>query len=195
MDMDEHVREIERRAEQAKGSRSCGSCNACCTIMAVGELHKPQRTKCCHLAERCTIYADRPASCRTFYCEWLVGDKLSSDERMRPDSIGLMFTRQYLPSIGYILEAWEVWPGAAREPRGRYLLDRLSKREAIVLLRDEGIQQKTVEWLCPMDMRHAIPTIDEVFKSSRVAMLTRSGAQLDKNYGERTGGAEMQSSD
>lgn len=53
--------------------RGCDGCTACCKIMGVHELDKPVNTRCvhCRTGTGCSIYAQRPQSCRTFECVWL----------------------------------------------------------------------------------------------------------------------------
>ena len=54
--------------------RECGTCTLCCKVAAVEEVGKPNGVWCPHCAKdrRCTIYASRPPSCRTFYCQWML---------------------------------------------------------------------------------------------------------------------------
>jgi hypothetical protein len=51
----------------------CDGCTACCKIMQVRELDKPDNTWCphCTIGAGCRIYETRPQSCRTFSCVWL----------------------------------------------------------------------------------------------------------------------------
>lgn len=50
----------------------CGSCTYCCTVMKVKELNKGANTPCTHCIEGsgCTIYNERPESCRIYECLW-----------------------------------------------------------------------------------------------------------------------------
>lgn len=71
-------------------TRNCGDCNACCSIPSIPELDKPEFTNCSHLKrgyKGCTIYMDRPVSCKRFACLWLLGMGKNKD---RPDRSGLM---------------------------------------------------------------------------------------------------------
>lgn len=63
--------------------RRCGDCSLCCTVMAVREIDKPSNVKCDKLTVmgRCSIYADKPASCTAFKCLWLQG---LMPENMKP---------------------------------------------------------------------------------------------------------------
>lgn len=69
--------------------RRCGTCTACCTIMAVPDLDaggKAAGVKCGHVCSRgCRIYERRPQSCRDFACLWKQGLMPSG---MRPDHLG-----------------------------------------------------------------------------------------------------------
>ena len=54
--------------------RECGSCNVCCVALTIDEptLRKPQGFRCRN-AQRdngCSIYPDRPPTCRSFFCGW-----------------------------------------------------------------------------------------------------------------------------
>jgi hypothetical protein len=66
-------------------TKSCGPCGLCCKIFAVDELAKPMGVMCAHRspAAGCGIYADRPASCRSFECVWLMDPEMP--RRFRPD--------------------------------------------------------------------------------------------------------------
>lgn len=56
--------------------RSCGDCTVCCTHLAINDLPepKPRGVTCLHAAAGpCAIYKDRPPSCQTFFCLWMLG--------------------------------------------------------------------------------------------------------------------------
>lgn len=74
---------------------SCGSCTLCCKLTSVPEFNKPPGEWCrhCKPGRGCTIYDDRPESCRNFRCVWLTGG-LPDD--LRPDKCKVIFER--LPS-------------------------------------------------------------------------------------------------
>jgi hypothetical protein len=54
--------------------RRCDGCTVCCTLTRVPELNKPEGKTCIFACKGCTIYPDRPQSCRDFECEWLKGN-------------------------------------------------------------------------------------------------------------------------
>lgn len=75
--------------------RTCGDCNACCTFLAVVELGKEPLVRCSHLVDGtrgCSVYEERPDSCREFRCLWHQGAVGHKD---RPDKIGVMLDVTY----------------------------------------------------------------------------------------------------
>ena len=54
--------------------RSCGSCTLCCKLLEIAELEKPVNRWCdlCDVGKGCRAYDDRPLSCRSFHCGYLV---------------------------------------------------------------------------------------------------------------------------
>lgn len=67
----------------------CGECKACCTVLGVHELSKPEFQKCQHLTgSGCGVYKDRPNSCKDYACLWLVSD--DNIDILRPDQIGVI---------------------------------------------------------------------------------------------------------
>lgn len=54
--------------------RACGDCTLCCKVVPVLEIAKPAGVWCPHCGggKRCAIYDTRFASCRTFYCQWMI---------------------------------------------------------------------------------------------------------------------------
>lgn len=67
----------------------CGTCTYCCHVMKVKELNKPANTACTHCVEGsgCTIYNDRPASCRQYECLWFRSQQFDKplSPGLRPD--------------------------------------------------------------------------------------------------------------
>ena len=55
------------------GRRECGDCSLCCKVLGIPELDKPKDQWCPNFAPGagCSIYKDRPPSCRNFICRWL----------------------------------------------------------------------------------------------------------------------------
>ena len=119
------------------GKRQCGTCRACCRVLAVSALGKPAGRHCEHETEAgCGIYHDRPEACRTWYCMWVRDNRGIFDEHHRPDRLGLMLDSRGndaasgRPSI----VATEVIPDAAAEPEARRVIQFL-RQFAIVSVR------------------------------------------------------------
>jgi hypothetical protein len=76
---------IARANAKVVPGRSCGSCTLCCKAVGVAEIAKPGGVWCRHCVsgKRCTIYEQRYASCRTFYCEWMMQKALGPE--WKPD--------------------------------------------------------------------------------------------------------------
>lgn len=90
----------------------CGSCSLCCKMMAVKELEKPPETWCTHARKGrgCSIYAERPESCRVFECVWLSSEK--QPPSLRPDRIHGVLTST--PKGHLVLHEDPGYPGHAR---------------------------------------------------------------------------------
>ncbi|MCX6786785.1 MAG: hypothetical protein NTU85_03160 [Candidatus Kaiserbacteria bacterium] len=94
--------------------RICGGCTACCKSIAVIEIDKPLGKWCqyCSIGRGCLMYAEKPASCTEFRCEWLKG---FGEEKHRPDrtKIILDYTKLVKGGLpGGILQVWEVSEGS-----------------------------------------------------------------------------------
>jgi len=100
--------------------RACGDCMACCTVTHVPELNKPVGVTCKHCEKGCSIYEERPNSCRAFACAWLQGD-LADD--MRPEMIGVMFEKHAGLVVALRPHKGAKWrtPDIERELRAAYV--------------------------------------------------------------------------
>jgi coenzyme F420-reducing hydrogenase beta subunit len=69
--------------------RSCGTCTACCKVLAVHAVFKPKAVWCiaCDVGKGCTIYETRPPECANYACAWLAGFFRAED---RPDQSGVI---------------------------------------------------------------------------------------------------------
>lgn len=137
---------VQSDAQTLESQRECGDCTACCVLprIPIGEEeHFPQGKRgyvpCEHLCigeakdgdsfiPGCRIYAHRPGLCRDYKCLWR-GGIIQGDERRRPDRLGLMFTLDTLDAAGQVgvVEAWELWDGAAAEHPGRGVIDSVAQ--------------------------------------------------------------------
>jgi len=97
--------------------RECGGCNVCCTAMHVRALDKPAGTPCEHQSDAgCGIYADRPETCRVWYCMWVRDAGQVFDDAHRPDQLNVFFTASKVdPQTGkQTIYAHETRPDAAK---------------------------------------------------------------------------------
>lgn len=77
--------------------RECGDCTACCTVLTVATpgFSKPAGTPCIHLARSgCSIHAERPHICRTWYCGWRRIAELP--DGARPDRSGMLVSLDFV---------------------------------------------------------------------------------------------------
>jgi hypothetical protein len=73
--------------------KQCGTCTACCSSIPVSEIGLLPYTRCHYLRAPfdpkigCSIYADRPISCRNWSCVWLSSEL---PDELRPDRCGIV---------------------------------------------------------------------------------------------------------
>src|SRR5579872_4156139 len=122
--------------------RTCGECTACCTVLAVVELHKPARWACDHVAcSGCQTYETRPSACRDFHCLWLRG-AVAGDESHRPDKLGVMFDSFFSTATNETrCIAFELWNGAFDEPAVARLLAEMAESREVQLSYRNGTWQ------------------------------------------------------
>lgn len=139
-------------ARSARGDavRSCGACTACCTVVAVTELRKGPYQPCTHVGgSGCGIYAERPASCRRFECQWLRG-VLEVDGRvdpaLRPDACGVVIDYQPDSAFGELYTAWEVEPGASAVVPAKDILQGLAETFLVLVVTPgpDGVERRFV---------------------------------------------------
>lgn len=107
--------------------------------MAVTELRKPSRRACEHVGrDGCRAHAERPPSCREFFCAWMRG-AMAPDESLRPDALGVMVDWFTTRATGEShLLAFEVWPGAFDTPEARAVLAELARSQELRLSHRDG---------------------------------------------------------
>jgi hypothetical protein len=61
--------------------RNCDGCAMCCKLLIIDDFNKPSNEWCrhCNPKKGCTIYDQRPQTCRNFNCGYLVIPGLSDD--------------------------------------------------------------------------------------------------------------------
>lgn len=108
----------------------CGECTACCTVLGIGELHKPEFAPCRHLcATGCSVYSKRPKECATYKCIWRDSQDRESplDTHLRPDNLGVIVEVQDTPHFGNVVVVREVWPGASKNGLARNFASTIAK--------------------------------------------------------------------
>jgi hypothetical protein len=149
------------QAEQAPRlvpGRSCGTCMMCCKVPAIEEFAKPPGVWCRHAVsgKGCNIYAERPGSCRAFYCSWMQDESFGAD--WKPEKAKFVV---YLQQNGANLQvavdpsfpnAWtrppfyaqiKKWAAEGAE-RGQFVFVRIGMR-MIALLPDREVDLGRVE--------------------------------------------------
>lgn len=117
----------------APAGRTCGSCTLCCKLMGVPELKKPPARWCasCDQGTGCTVYAERPPSCRNFQCFWLMDENFP--EEFRPDRIHALAAFNDTPD-SCVLHVDPAKPKAMRSAEVQALTDALLKTYAKVFV-------------------------------------------------------------
>ncbi|MEM1355584.1 MAG: hypothetical protein AAGC44_12350 [Planctomycetota bacterium] len=117
-------------------TRRCGGCTACCYGLHIQELNKPTFAQCPHqCAAGCSVYTDRPGSCRDYQCLWLQGHLGEQD---RPDKLGVLFSVTVHPDLGKVPMLIEVRDGAFDQPKVRAAVRRMVLDRPVVLSSRRG---------------------------------------------------------
>ena len=141
--------------------RECGTCTLCCKVAAVEEFDKPNGVWCSHCVsgKRCTTYDTRPSSCRDFYCQWRVEQRLGAEWKPDRAKFALIKTMggqrvTALVDPGYptawrrspYYETFKQWAvqGTRRAP-DMYMVDVRIGQRCIVILPDRDVDMGTLE--------------------------------------------------
>ena len=103
---------------------------------------------CQHCAAGCAIYVDRPQSCRTFDCAWLLGDM---DDNMRPDKSHIVIER--LPDESVVLAMIEPGYDHVLADLNDGLSEYMDKGISVVASNGLGLLSKDAN---PVDVRNAV---------------------------------------
>ena len=107
--------------------KTCGTCTLCCTVVPVKEIDKRSFTPCRHLrtiihkhGPGCSIYPERPFSCKGLACVWL--DMPEIEEQYRPDRVGFVVDTQLdvVTVNGNDRVAAQIWVEQGHEEDWRY---------------------------------------------------------------------------
>jgi hypothetical protein len=138
--------------------RSCGTCMMCCKVPAIEEFAKPPGVWCKHAVsgKGCGIYADRPASCRAFYCSWMQDESFGPDWKPEKSKF-VVYMQANTPNLQIAVDpsfpnAWTRPPYYARikkwaadgAAQGRFVFVRIGMR-MIALLPDREVDLGRVE--------------------------------------------------
>lgn len=161
---------------KADPSRSCGECQACCTVLAVRNLGKPFYVRCEHQkGGRCDCYATRPEECVAYVCSYLSGG-LPPEEGNRPDKLGVLFNVEIDESLAHVSLWWITVYETRENGAGNILGEHLNMRPEVADLlvglcrRAPWIQGiRLIPWNRRVGVRFAIkpPYPDEGESSSR----------------------------
>jgi hypothetical protein len=106
----------------------CDGCTMCCKIMGVTELEKPRDTNCkfCAKGRGCTIYSNRPESCKNFECLWLQSQSpdvpYTFGPELRPDRCRVVMYPT-TSGKGVIANVDPMRPNAWQHPNVQRILD------------------------------------------------------------------------
>jgi len=146
---------IARAESHVVPGRACGTCTLCCKVAAVEEIGKPNGVWCSHCksGRRCTIYDQRPPSCRSFYCQWMLERGLGPEWKPERAKFAMVRTEggrrlTALVDPGFP-SAWRRAPyyenlkqwalEASRRAPQVYLVDILIGQRSIVILPDRDM--------------------------------------------------------
>jgi len=131
------VNRQERRAMEARRrnrpKRSCGPCQACCSVLGVPELGKLSGDPCPHACSKgCGTYQNRPESCRAYECLWLQGLFREED---RPDQIGLVVDTN---KTGTMVVVREIHEGDFDKPEAQNFVRSIPKELTVYVMLKNG---------------------------------------------------------
>ncbi len=121
----------------AKLTRPCPSdCDACCRILSIEALKKPEREPCRFLEKceggNCRIWVRRPTACREFDCAWK-GDQ-TIPEHLYPSASGLLVSYG-AGRFGITVALDELEEDSRNTPAGLELLEHFIARGLLVVTR------------------------------------------------------------
>jgi hypothetical protein len=70
----------------------CKGCTSCCELNTISEINKEKYKMCKHCnGSGCSIYDNRPISCKKYYCSYAQVDNANIE--LRPDNCKMIFER------------------------------------------------------------------------------------------------------
>lgn len=123
-------------------NRKCGSCTACCAVIGVPALNKPEYQGCKHQkAAGCAIYGtpERPIECGQWNCAWLEGFGRTKD---RPDKSGVLaYGAKRRGQM--LIHVAEVWAGAIQQAQMDPFIDKVARQKLVVITTKDGKRRIT----------------------------------------------------
>jgi hypothetical protein len=130
--------------------KECGDCQLCCELVPVEEIGKKAGHKCGFQEEGvgCSIYINRPISCRFWDCGWLVMDEAKGLKRpdqshyvIHPESDTVTMDNDGVRHTLVVMVIWidPKFPDAHEDPKLRYLLN---KNKIIAKLNYDSVRAK-----------------------------------------------------
>jgi len=127
-------------------NRKCGPCTLCCTLLPVAEIGKIANQQCTYQKSfGCSIYRDKPMSCNTWSCLWLLGQAGNVKRPdishyvidMYPDFVKVVDKETQEITKMQVIQIWNDpgFPNAHRDKDLREYLLNLGKRGMIGLVR------------------------------------------------------------
>jgi len=124
--------------ERAAGTRRCGPCTLCCKTHPIPALDKPAAKWCTHAGRGgCSVYAQRPEPCSSYYCFWRRDPAAALTDDDRPDRIGVIFQQGEFEPLP-VMDAIQSYPGAAARPKAQAAIARFHAFGWCVIVRDVG---------------------------------------------------------
>ena len=119
----QHRKPEDRMNEQPQiaTGKTCGTCAMCCKVYDLADLQKKKGwCENFKLGTGCSIYPDRPAACRAFYCNWMLIEALGPE--WKPSICKFVMT--YDASRSILVQVDTSYPTAWRaKPYGDALRD------------------------------------------------------------------------
>lgn len=142
----DYVKQLKRKAkrllETTAKHRKCDGCTACCTVLGVASIDKPEHVPCKHLCQiGCAVHSTKPEECNAYSCLWKIG--AIAQDKYRPDKIGLIFDMinrepECLLMKYKAISCREVWKNASEAPEAAQLLKVVSLTVPVIIMDENG---------------------------------------------------------